>query len=427
LGGDASRERLNALATGKADLSTRAAATAALASLDLQQAASRAVEILKQHATAEQTGELIQAFIARKEGANALAAALAEIQLPPDAAKLTIRAARSTAQPDQALIDALTAAGGLAAATAVTPELVQALDREVRAHGNAARGETIFRGSQQACLKCHAIAGAGGQVGPDLVSIGASAQIDYLIESILLPNKAVKENYHSVVVAMDDGRVLTGVKVRQTGDQLILRDAEDREVAVPLASIMEQSPGASLMPLGLVDSLTRSELVDLVRFLSELGKAGPYAVGNARVVRRWQMLDATPEGISAASNGIDAAVRNEKLPWIPAYSRVAGELPLESVPLIDARANKPPLGLVRFMITASQAGPVKLKFNATKGLTMWLDGAAHLLLPETTVDLSQGAHTLAISVDPAARVDGLRIELVDIPGSPAQVQLQGGK
>ena len=37
----------------------------------------------------------------------------------------------------------------------------------------------------------------------------------------------------------------------------------------------------SLMPDGLADTLTRGELVDLVRFLSELGKVGPYSLGKA--------------------------------------------------------------------------------------------------------------------------------------------------
>ena len=55
--------------------------------------------------------------------------------------------------------------------------------------------------------------GAGG---PDLSSIGASAQVDYLIESMLEPGKKIKENYHSLVVVTDDGRVVTGVKVRET-------------------------------------------------------------------------------------------------------------------------------------------------------------------------------------------------------------------
>src|SRR5262249_54166250 len=139
--------------------------------------------------------------------------------------------------------------------------------------------------------KCHAIAGAGGQVGPDLSSIGASAQIDYLIESILLPNKAIKENYHSLNVALKDGRLIAGIPVRQTEKELVLRDAEDREVTISVKDIELKEQGGSLMPEGLADMLARAELVDLVRFLSELGKVGPYSVSKARLVRRWQVLE----------------------------------------------------------------------------------------------------------------------------------------
>ncbi len=51
----------------------------------------------------------------------------------------------------------------------------------------------------------------------------------------------------------------------------------------------------SLMPAGLTEALTRPELIDLVRFLSQLGKIGPYSVGTERVLRRWQLLEATHE------------------------------------------------------------------------------------------------------------------------------------
>src|SRR5207244_11626024 len=125
--------------------------------------------------------------------------------------------------------------------------------------------------------------------GPDLVSIGASAPVDYLIESILLPNKAVKENYHSLVVSTREGRFFTGIKVHETSAQLVLRDAEDREISIPVELIDERAMGGSLMPEGLADTLTRTELVDLVRFLSELGKIGPYSVRKARCARRWQV------------------------------------------------------------------------------------------------------------------------------------------
>src|SRR5438309_2242387 len=165
---------------------------------------------------------------------------------------------------------------------------------DVAKHGNPARGEAIYGRKDQLCQKCHAIAGAGGQVGPDLASIGAGAQVDYLIESILLPNKAIKENYHSLVITTKDGRLFTGIKVRETNTELVLRNAEDKEIAIPVGTIDERTTGCSLMPEGLADTLTRAELVDLVRFLSELGKVGPYAVSPARLVRRWQALETSP-------------------------------------------------------------------------------------------------------------------------------------
>src|SRR5438105_14964033 len=104
---------------------------------------------------------------------------------------------------------------------------MELLVTDVSQRGNPLRGETIFRRKDLSCLKCHAIAGAGGQVGPDLISIGATAPVDDLIESILLPNKVVKENYHSLGVATKAARVLTGTQVRETSSELSPPDAED--------------------------------------------------------------------------------------------------------------------------------------------------------------------------------------------------------
>src|SRR5262249_53053609 len=158
----------------------------------------------------------------------------------------------------------------------------------------------------------------------DLASIGASAQVDYLIESLLLPNKAIKENYHSVVVTTREGRLFAGIPVRQTERELVVRDAEDKEITIPLDRIEEKTPGASLMPDGLTDPLTRGELLDLVRFLSKLGKVGPYAPTSARVIRRWQALEPTREAyqLLGRTSYTSAAGNDPSLTWTPAYSRV---------------------------------------------------------------------------------------------------------
>ncbi|TMQ32156.1 MAG: hypothetical protein E6K70_20100 [Planctomycetota bacterium] len=299
--------------------------------------------------------------------------------------------------------------------------------------GDPAHGEIVFRRKDLACLKCHAIAGAGGLAGPDLVSIGASAPIDYLIESILLPNKAVKENYHSTIVATRDGRFYTGIKVRETNEQLVLRDAEDREVIIPVKAIEERSMGGSLMPEGLADSLTRAELVDLVRFLSELGKVGPYAVSKARLARRWQVLETTREAyhhlISTRIASVTTA--DSALLWTPAYSRVSGDLPLDALPRF--MFGKPQgeqadvLGFARCQIDVSTGGAIKLILNSTTGLALWLDSEPVEIKSEITVSLLPGIHTLTFAVNLPQRHDSLRCEFDEAPGSTVRFSVVTGK
>ena len=222
-----------------------------------------------------------------------LAAALKSQTIPTDVAKVGLRLVESTGRPLKELSDALKAAGQITGEPKpLSAEEKAALVAEVALIGQRRRmGRWSFAASDLSCLKCHAIGGAGGRVGPDLLSLGASAQVDYLLESLLEPNKKVKENYNSLIVATDEGKVITGVKVRQSDTHLILRDVNDAEVSIPLGSIEAQKDGKSLMPSGLTEKLTRSELVDLVRFLSELGKVGKFAIGQERVARRWQVLE----------------------------------------------------------------------------------------------------------------------------------------
>ena len=82
----------------------------------------------------------------------------------------------------------------------------------------------------------------------------------------------MKEGYHTLVVQTDEGRVITGIQLSRSADELVLRDATGKEIAIPAATIDEESAGTSLMPAGLVDPLSRDELADLVRYLSELGR-----------------------------------------------------------------------------------------------------------------------------------------------------------
>src|SRR5262249_3238112 len=142
----------------------------------------------------------------------------------------------------------------------------------------------------------------------------------------------------------------------------------------------EKAVGGSLMPDGLADTLTRAELVDLVRFLSELGKVGPYAASKARLVRRWQALEPTPAAYQLLyrTRLASAASSDPSLTWSSAYSKVSGVLPLDGLPIVQFRKQQgnetDKISFLRCQLDASSAGKVKLLLNLKAGLTLWLDG-----------------------------------------------------
>ncbi|MDA0832265.1 MAG: HEAT repeat domain-containing protein [Planctomycetota bacterium] len=413
--------------------SLRVRAVSALTVLDVATATNEAVHLLADWPVVEDPTQLFTAFLQRKEGVPLLTVALEGTTLPPDVAKAGLRTVAASGLTLPELSAALMKSGHITSeAKSLTPEELQKLVQKVRDEGDAHRGEQVFRRKDLACMNCHSIAGAGGRVGPDLLSIGASAQIDYLIESLLVPNKAVKENYNSLVVLTTTGKVYTGIKVRQSDTELILRDAEDRDVTIPLADIDEQANGVSLMPAGQTDRLTESELVDLVRFMSELGKVGEFAVGQSRIARRWQVLQPTDEAayVLRRTSYQSASLDNAAFVWQPIYSQVTGDLPVSELPdfpnAAATKAGKRGVSFVRFELDVSTAGPLQIVPNSVNGLTAWIDGVP-LNWQKSTIDFETGTHTIVIAIDRSQRDEPLRIELKELPDSPARAQFVLGK
>ncbi len=406
-------------------------AIVALAGVDAVAAANYAAGHFTVSVPSDEHAEVFAAFLSRKGGAAALAAALDGKTLPADTAKLGVRAVKASTQPDGASLQAaLTKAGGLAAARKEpTADEVKAFAADALKSGDPARGEAVFRRKDLQCLACHGIGGAGGQVGPDMTSLGASAQVDYLVESLLLPAKAVKEGYHATRVVTTDDKVFLGIKVRESKTEVVLRTPEDKEIVVPARDIAESGPARSLMPDGLTDALTRQEFADLVRFLSELGKVGPYAPSKARVVRRWQTVEPTPDTMNLVRRTrLAAAVEADNpFPWSPVYTRVSGDLTLADLPRIVVWRDTEPVSVARFNLDVTAAGAVKLKFNTTAGLTLYVGPTPTAVQPETVVDLKPETQTVTLLVDRSKRTDDLRVEVEDVPGSPARVAVVGGK
>jgi len=422
------------VASGK-NWGDRRNAITALASFQPGKAAAIAATAIVDAPNEVELTALLRPIIQRKGGPIALTKRLASSRLDSDQAKLAIRAVRSLGSPSQPLIEAFKKAGKLeSAGWKLTPELVQSLTREVLAQADPHRGEMIFRRAQLQCLKCHAIGGAGGRVGPDLLSLGATAQVDYLIESMIDPNAKVKENYHSIIVQTDSGKVLTGVPVRQSDTEVVIRDAEDKEVIIPADTIEARKEAPSLMPKGAVDQLTRDELRDLVGFLAQLGKVGDFSVGKEPVVRTWRLLTPTPEALHRIrrTSFDTAATDDPAFEWQSAYSRVGGGLPVGDLahfnaPTYVTRKDSVKTVFVRASFVVTQPGRVVLNFGDVAGLQLWLEGKPTPAAKAVSTEWAKGEHSVTIAIDKLKRASSpIRVQL-DEANSTAQVQVLNGK
>jgi putative membrane-bound dehydrogenase-like protein len=137
--------------------------------------------------------------------------------------------------------------------------------------GDPRRGREVFFGRRATCSTCHTVRGEGGHVGPDLTRIGEARNGQDLLEAVLYPSASFARGYEPFVVATEDGRVQTGVVVRETGDSIVLVTPDRKETSIPRSSIEAIELGrVSVMPQGLEANVSRQELVDLIAFLRSL-------------------------------------------------------------------------------------------------------------------------------------------------------------
>jgi putative heme-binding domain-containing protein len=132
--------------------------------------------------------------------------------------------------------------------------------------GNWERGRKVFFSEQAACFRCHAFQGEGGKIGPDLSNL---PQRDYasVLRDIVEPSFAINPDYITHVVALKDGRVLTGA-VRTEKDRLHIGDNQGKVTTVERNQIetLETSP-VSIMPDGIPKLLGPDRMRDLLTFL----------------------------------------------------------------------------------------------------------------------------------------------------------------
>ncbi len=138
------------------------------------------------------------------------------------------------------------------------------LTDETLSRANLSQGRAVF---ERTCTACHTLYGAGGKIGPDITGSNR-ANLDYILTEIITPSEVMQDGYRLVTINTRDGRTLAGNVVTEDEQQVTLRQVAGPDTVVAKSEIAsrETSP-VSLMPEGLLKTLTSDEVRDLIAYL----------------------------------------------------------------------------------------------------------------------------------------------------------------
>jgi len=133
--------------------------------------------------------------------------------------------------------------------------------------GDATRGRAVFFGSAAGCARCHAFAGDGKDVGPDLTAIRTKYKRLELLDNILNPSANIAFGYEPWIVKTRDGQVYSGF-IRGDGETVTLKEStgEQRTIAANDIVLRKKQP-FSVMPDNVALGLSAQDLADLAEFL----------------------------------------------------------------------------------------------------------------------------------------------------------------
>jgi quinoprotein glucose dehydrogenase len=143
--------------------------------------------------------------------------------------------------------------------------------REALVGGHAENGKAVFFEKQEvSCLRCHKVGIDGGEVGPNLSDIGKRQTREYILESIVEPNKQIAQGFETAVLSLKDGKQVGGIVRAEDAATLTLMLPDAQTLVVRKGQIESRDRGPSAMPADVMKYLTKNELRDLVEYLSGL-------------------------------------------------------------------------------------------------------------------------------------------------------------
>jgi putative heme-binding domain-containing protein len=147
-----------------------------------------------------------------------------------------------------------------------------------QAQPNLQRGARVF---EKSCGICHQIDGKGSKVGPPLDGAGLRG-LERLLEDTLMPSRNVEVNYRSSVMSLADGRLVTGLVLREEGQTIVIADAEGKELRIPTGEVQQRRfSKLSSMPANVAEKISENDFYDLIGYLLDQREPTKQAAGQS--------------------------------------------------------------------------------------------------------------------------------------------------
>ena len=126
------------------------------------------------------------------------------------------------------------------------------------------------------CSRCHSMQGEGGDIGPDLSQLGTRFTNKDILESIIMPDKTISDQYASSILYLKNGQSVLGRIVNEDKTSYSISQnpfAPDYLRKIPKKTVAsKKNSTVSIMLPGLINSLNPGELKDLIAYLKSGGK-----------------------------------------------------------------------------------------------------------------------------------------------------------
>lgn len=138
--------------------------------------------------------------------------------------------------------------------------------------GNRNQGRDLFNYNSTAqCVRCHAVGGEGGNVGPDLSNIGNVLTREQLLQAMIEPSARLAPGYGTISLKLKDGQEVTGILAKETESEVVVKTSDAEPIVIATSRIAKRESLPSGMP-EFGEVLSKREIRDIVEFLTTLKK-----------------------------------------------------------------------------------------------------------------------------------------------------------